>query len=131
MNRNLLANFIFILHIPVVFIWWGLFLVPLQWWPNKIIFHFYLTLGIVFHQIVWGTIIMPWTKKFRMVCILTTLMQLTRGRNIADPANYKHSFLVEFFGRIGLNFTHRMATIATWVILISITSQYIAFRLLK
>lgn len=130
MMRNFLANLVFFLHIPVVLFWWGLFLVPVQWWPNRIPFHFYLTLGIIFHQIVWGIMIMPWTGKFRMVCILTTLMQVLRGKNIADPNNYSHSFLVEFFGKIGLKFTHRMATLATWIVLFSIFLQYMFFRLL-
>lgn len=104
-------------------------MVPEHWWPNKIAFHFYLSFAIVLHQFFWGVTIMPWTGKFRMVCILTTLMQFLRGENIADPKNYDHSFLKELFGKAGFNFTHRMAVGMALIVLTLVSWQYLSLKI--
>ena len=126
--RILLADFIFWLHVLIVAFWWGLLLVPSSLWPNKISFHFYFTLGIVLHQFLWGFLLMPWTQKFRMVCMLTTPMQLLRGEKLSDPKNYDHSFMKEMFGKTGLVVPHRFATFLTFTLFTIVSIQYFFFR---
>jgi hypothetical protein len=127
-TRLFLANVIYWIHVAIGTVWFGLFLVPTSLWHDKITFHFYLTLVIVFHQFIWGLMIMPWTKKFRMVCILTTPMQLLRGQKISDSKNYDHSFFKEFFGKNGLAVPHSVSTLATFSTLALVTYQYFFLR---
>lgn len=127
-TRLLLADLLFWLHFAVGTIWLGLFLVPSSAWHDKITFHFYLTVIIVAHQFLWGLIIMPWTRKFRMVCILTTPMQLLRGLEISDPKNYSHSWFKELVGNQGIKIPHVTSTLITFSALLLVTFQYIFFR---
>ena len=122
--RNFFAKLFFLIHSVIVVFWCGLLFVPIDWWPNKITFHFYLTLFIVLHQLLWGFLIFPWTKKYRMVCPLTTITQLLRGEEISEEQNYNHSFAKEFFGNAGINIPHRFATTFTFVILIITAIQH-------
>jgi hypothetical protein len=126
--KDYLAKIIFLFHSVVVVFWIGLFFIPTSFWPNKITFHFYLTLVIVANQFLWGLLIMPWTKKYRMVCFLTTIHQLLRGKSISDEENYKHSFTKEFLGKAGITVSHRFATILTFTISTIVTVQYFFFR---
>ena len=126
--RKISSKIIFLIHCVIVFFWWGLFFVPTSFWPSIIIFHFYLTLVIVFNQFVWGLLIMPWTKKYRMVCFLTTVNQLLRGDSISDEKNYDHSFTQELFGKAGIKVSHRFATFLTFTILIIVTFQYLSIK---
>lgn len=129
MKRKILANIIFWLHGSIIIFWIALFFIPKGLWPGKIKFHFLLSLLIFGHQLLWGLLILPWTKKYRMVCCLTTIMQLLRGQNISDPKNYDHSFTVEFLNKImGINVTHKFSTILTLTILFLTTIQYFLFR---
>lgn len=123
-----LASLIFWLHFIIGSIWFGLFLVPTSLWHDKITFHFWLTIIIVGHQFLWGLIIMPWTHKFRMVCILTTPMQVLRGQKISDPKNYDHSFFTEIFGKKGLKVPHAVSTLVTFSALALITYEYFFLR---
>src|SRR3989344_9275728 len=109
--RDFFTTTIFWLHFFVVAFWIGLLFVPEFLLPGKTAFHFYFTVGLVGHQFLWGAMIMPWTKKYRMVCILTTFMQMLRGADIADPKNYNHSFIQELFGKTGVTIPHRLTTI--------------------
>jgi len=127
-TKLFLANLLFGIHFIIVIIWLGLFLVPSSVWHDRIIFHFYLTVIIVTHQFLWGLAIMPWTRKFRMVCILTTPMQLLRGQKISDPKNYDHSFFQEFFGNQGLKIPHEISTLITFSALALATFQYLFLR---
>jgi len=126
--RKISSKIVFSIHCLIVFFWCGLFFVPISLWSDKIIFHFYLTLIIVFNQFIWGLLIMPWTKKYRMVCFLTTVNQLLRGDSIFDEKNYDHSFTQELFGRAGLKISHRFATLLTFTILIVVTFQYLSIK---
>jgi hypothetical protein len=127
-TRLFLANFLFWLHFIIVTIWLGLFLVPSSVWHDKITFHFYLTVVIVAHQFLWGLIIMPWTKKFRMVCFLTTFMQLLRGEKISDPKNYDQAWLKELVGNQGIKIPHAFSTIVTFSTLSLVTFQFFFLR---
>lgn len=122
--RLFFADIIFVIHLLIGAAWWGLFLVPPSVWPEKIAFHFFLTLLIVGHQFVWGLLIMPWTHRFRTVCILTTPMQLLRGQKISDPKNYNHSWLKELAGKNGIRITHETTTIINFTILVLVSLQY-------
>ncbi len=126
--RRISSKIVFLIHCLIVLFWLGLFFVPVSLWPNKIIFHFYLTLVIVFNQFIWGLLIMPWTKKYRMVCFLTTINQLLRGDSIFDERNYDHSFTQELFGKAGIKITHRFATYLTFTVLIVVTFQYLSLK---
>lgn len=128
MSKRFFAEVIFWMHVLIVGFWYALFLVPTSLWADKITFHFYFTLGIVFHQFVWGAIIMPWTKKYRMVCILTTPMQTLRGQSISDPKNYDHSITLEFLKRRGISVPHKASTILTFIVLTVVTIQFFFFR---
>jgi hypothetical protein len=122
--KLLLANFLYWIHVAIVLSWVGLFFVPISVWHDRIAFHFYLTLLIVGHQFIWGSIIMPWTKKFRMVCVLTTFMQLLRGQSISDPENYEHSWFKEFAGKQGIKIPHAASTLLAFSILALTTYQF-------
>jgi len=126
--RLLLANLLFGIHFIIVVVWLSLFLVPYSIWHDRITIHFYLTVAIVTHQFLWGLAIMPWTHKFRMVCILTTPMQLLRGQKISDPKNYDHSFFQEFFGKQGIKIPHKASTLITFFALTLVTLQYLFLR---
>ncbi|MFA4999015.1 MAG: hypothetical protein WC514_03280 [Candidatus Paceibacterota bacterium] len=126
--RRISSKIVFLIHCLIVFFWFGLFFVPVSLWSDKIIFHFYLTLVIVFNQFIWGLFIMPWTKKYRMVCFLTTVNQLLRGDSISDEKKYDHSFSQELFGKAGIKITHRFATYLTFTVLIVVTFQYLSLK---
>jgi len=127
-GRDILAEFIFWLHFVIVLFWFGLFLVPSGLWAAKIPFHFFITVVIAGHQFIWGAVILPWAKRYRMVCILTTLTHILRGQKISDPKNYTHSFTVGFIKRFGLNVSNRVSTLFTCAALIWISLQYFVFR---
>ncbi|MDO8655425.1 MAG: hypothetical protein Q7R48_03365 [bacterium] len=124
--RKFFAETIFWLHFVIVAFWYGLFFVSSSLWPwgDKITFHFWFTVAIVGHQFVWGALLMPWTRKFRMVCILNTPMQLLRGKKISDSKNYDHSFQQEFLSRHNISIPHRLTTIATFGVLAAVSLQF-------
>lgn len=127
-SKLILANILFWIHFIIGSIWLGLFLVPSSVWPDKITFHLYLTIFIVGHQFIWGLFLMPWTKKFRMVCILTTPMQLLRGQKISDPKNYNHSFFKEVVGKGGIKIPHLVSTLITFCALSLVIYQFLFLR---
>lgn len=127
MKENLketLSRIIFLFHAVFVFFWYGLFLVPESLFPNKVSFHFYLTVLVVVQQFLWGFLIMPWTRKYRMVCIATTINQLLRGERVSDPKNYDYSFNQELFKKIGITIPHRATTLITFVVLALVSLRY-------
>jgi hypothetical protein len=127
-TRLFFADVLFWLHFIIGCLWIGLFLVPSSIWHDRITFHFYLTIIIVAHQFLWGLFLMLWTKKFRMVCILTTPMQLLRGQKISDPKNYEHSWFKELIGKQGIKIPHALSTALTFSILSLITYQFFFLR---
>lgn len=122
--RKFYAEFFFWLHLVIVLFWCTLFFVSTKWWPDKVSFHFYLSLVIVGHQFLWGAIIMPWTRRYRTACMLTTIMQILRGHNVSDKRNYEHSFTKELFERIGIKIPLKVVTILTFTIMIIVMIQY-------
>ncbi|MBI2176233.1 hypothetical protein HYU40_02685 [Candidatus Woesearchaeota archaeon] len=126
--RAAAAETMFWLHFVMVAMWFGLFLVPASLWAGKISFHFWFILIAVAMQFGWGAVLMPVTKKYRMVCPLTTAMQLLRGYPVADARNNNHSCIKEFFHRIGKPVPKKAVTISTFVSLGIVTLQYFFFR---
>lgn len=103
MKQALLGEIIFWVHAVIVAGWLGLFFVPQGLWEGKASFHFFLTLLILGHQVVWGAILWLWSKKFDFVCILTSMAQWVRGEEIAAEASYREKWTKEFFGRFGIS----------------------------
>ncbi len=129
--RNFFAKIIFWIHASSVSLWYFLFFVPIGWWPEKIAFHFNFSLFIVLNQFIWGALIMPWTRKYRMVCFLTTLTQFLKGQKVSDPENYNHSFSREFLKKRGVSISHRKITFLTFVTFAVVAIQYFFFYRLK
>jgi hypothetical protein len=127
-KRGLLTEIIFWTHLPITIIWIGLFLIPLSVWPGRITFHFGYIFSIVLIQIIWGEMLYSKTKKIRIICPITTLMQSLRGYPIESKKNYDHSFVAEFFNRLRFKLGPRIVGILIWITLIIALIQYIWFR---
>ena len=121
--RKFSADLIFYLHVVIVAFWYILFFIPNSIWLDKTEFHFQMSLLIVGHQLVWGALILPWTKNYRLVCVLTTLMQILRGQSVSDKKNYEHSFSKEFLRKININLSHRRIAIITFTTFTVVTIQ--------
>lgn len=126
--RNFLTNFVYWLHFAIGGVWYGLFLVPSTLWPGRIPFHFFMTMAIVGHQFLWGAMLIPWTKRYRTVCILTTILQLLRGKDIKDPENYNHSLTVETIKKVRIKIPHAAAIFLNFLVFIVVSIQYFLYR---
>jgi hypothetical protein len=124
MERRVLGEGIFYVHTALVFFWYGLFLVPAALWPEKISFHFFFSLAVVGHQFVWGAVLMPWTKKYKMACALTTAMQSARGYKITEAENHDYSCIKEFMRRAGLDIPKNAVTVLTLTTFTIVSLQY-------
>ncbi|MBI2145690.1 hypothetical protein HYU18_05230 [Candidatus Woesearchaeota archaeon] len=122
------AELTFWLHFVLVTVWYGLFFVPTSLWPGKVSFHFWFILIAVALQFGWGLLLMPIIGKYRMVCPLTTLMQLLRGYPVKDERNNNHSCIKEVFHRIGKPVPKKAVTYSTFISLGIVTLQYFFFR---
>jgi len=124
--RRTIAEAIFWLHLIIIGVWFGFLFVPLAWWEGKIQFHFFLSIGIVAHQFVWPVVLLPWTKRYGGICILTTFMQWLRGFKTSDAANYRHSWTKEFFERLGFTPPPVLISAIPLSILLVSTIQYVS-----
>jgi hypothetical protein len=115
--RKFLGRTVFFLHLIFGIYWYSLFLVPETVFPGRPAFHFYLSLLVILHQFLWGFLIYPWTGKYRMVCILTTITQLLRGQSLSDPQNYEHAFKNDLLKVVGVVISNRTSTILNFLIL--------------
>ena len=57
----------------------------------------------------WGFILSFYTKRFDLVCILTTLTHMARGEKFTTDLNYVYKWSTEFCSRIGLELSPRLA----------------------
>lgn len=128
MVKKAAAEAFFWLHFVLVAVWFGLFLVPASLWAGKASFHFYFITAAVAVQFLWGFALLPVTKKYRMVCPLTTAMQLLRGYPVADERNNNHSCIKEFFGRLGMKVPKKAVTISTFASLGAVAVQHFFLR---
>lgn len=118
------AEVLFRLHFVLVAVWFGLFLVPTSLWAEKVSFHFWFITTVIALQFLWGFLLMPITKRYRMICPLTTGMQMLRGYPISDERNNNHSFIKEFSERIEKPVPKKAVTISTFVSLGIVAVQY-------
>lgn len=123
--KKLLIEMIFWLHFPIVALWFGLFVVPLSLWPQRITVHFWYIAGIMVIQLLWSVIVF---RKLDIICPLTTVMQSLRGYPLKHPQNDGHSFIAELLERLGVPLSYRAVNILLVVTLILVTVQYLWFR---
>ncbi len=121
---RILIRFIFWLHLPIVSLWFGLFLVPTSLWPGRIIFHFWFMMIIMFLQFLWGLVYFPITRKIDIICPLTTLMQSLRGFPLRSKQNYGHSFIAELLQKLKMRVSYRWVNGLLVVTLILVAVQY-------
>lgn len=122
------AEAFFWTHFVLVAVWFGLFAVPTSLWHGKVTFHFWFITTLIALQFLWGLALMPLTKKYHMVCPLTTAMQLLRGYPVADERNNNHSCIKEFSERIGMPVPKKAVSLSTFASLAAVTVQYFFFR---
>ncbi|HCM36712.1 MAG: hypothetical protein A3J30_01955 [Candidatus Wildermuthbacteria bacterium RIFCSPLOWO2_02_FULL_47_9c] len=123
--RARLARIIFGIHFLIGALWVGLFFVPPTLWTSKISFHFFFTWGVVIHQMIWGAILMLFTKRYELVCILTTLEQIAKGEKLSEARKYRHMIIKKFFEKAGWGMPQRGATVLTLFALLLVTFQYL------
>ncbi len=122
MKHKLWSKILFWLHFPIVLFWFGLFLVPLSFWPGRITFHFWYIISIMFIQLLWSVLIF---KKIDIICPLTTWMQYLRGFPLKNKENYDHSYIAELLNRLHLRISYWLVNILLAVTLIIVIVQYV------
>lgn len=125
MRSRFCGEIVFILHIPIVIIWFGLFFIPLSYWPGRAVFHLWYALTILFIQFFWGLALFRYTKKIDLVCPLTTLMQSVRGFSVKKEKNYRHSFISELFKRIHLKVSYKAVNVINLLSFLLILGIYV------
>ncbi|MEK6951327.1 MAG: hypothetical protein AABX13_06415 [Nanoarchaeota archaeon] len=101
MRNTFLIHLIFWLHLPIVLLWFGLFLLPPSVWPGVVSFHFWYIASIMALQFLWGLVFLKWTHQLDIICPLTTLLQWLRGYPLPSRKNYGHSYIAELLGMLG------------------------------
>ena len=124
MRRKILSKFVDFSHYGIMCFWCSLFFVPVTWWPDKISFHFFLTLTMFGHQFVWGGLVKLRTGKFHPICILTTISQRLQGLAVSNPENYNRSFTREILRRIGLPIPQRVITVFGFFVASFVVARY-------
>ena len=127
-RKKLAIEILFWLHFPIVVIWFGLFAIPRFIWPNRVIFHFWFITGIMSIQLIWGLILIPYTKKVDIICPLTTWMQKLRGYPIKSKKNHNHSFIAELLQRLKIPINYKGVNILLIITLIIVTVRYFWFN---
>lgn len=123
--RKILGEIIFWLHLPIVLIWLGLFLVPESLVPGKTVFHFWFIAFVFASQMLWGLVMMPIRGRFGAgVCALTTFTQWVRGYSLFDKRNYDHAFIQEFADRFHVHVSSRVIMSILFGSIIVISFQY-------
>ncbi len=124
---RLLIHLIFWLHLPIVILWFGLFLVPTSIWSGRITFHFWFMVIITLIQFLWGLVYFPVTRKIDIICPLTTLMQSLRGFPFRSKKNYGHSFIAELLEKLKLKVSYRWVNALLLVTLVLVVVEYVWF----
>lgn len=123
-KSNIIAEIIFWFHFAIVFGWFTLFLIPVEIWRNKIIFHFILTVVILVQQLLWGLVLSYRTDKFGLVCVLTTAMHVARGERIDTELNYSRRWCTEFSNRFNLIISSSTADVISLTGFLIVSAQY-------
>jgi hypothetical protein len=108
---------LWILHLMIVVVLVLLFFVPKSLVPHINLIHLLYTLWVALSQIFWGIIMVRVTKRFSIVCPLTTMMQYLRGYKPTDIRNYDHSFIVEVMEHYNVKLQHQTINILMYVVL--------------
>lgn len=124
--KEFLIKLIFCLHLPILILGFGPFLIPTSIWPEKIIFHFWYLLIIMLIQFIWSITVF---KKFSLVCPLTTLMQLLRGCKLNDKNNYQYPFVAGLLKKLNIHLSYKVVNALLFFALIIVSAQYIWFKL--
>lgn len=134
-KKSILISTIFWLHLVIVLIWFGLFLVPASWWPERVPFHFWFIISITIIQTLWGWFLYQrkFMPKFDIICPLTSLMQWLRGYPLNHPDNYGHYYITELLILWGIkNKTtkqvNKLVNYALWLSIVLIIWQYWQYR---
>lgn len=102
--RSLLADLVFVTHVIIFLAFPFGFLIPSNFWPERIEIHFFFCVSLFILFYAWGLI---WTirlkDKVHAICVLDTLMQKLRGYSLFDPRNYHHSFTEELFRHLKIH----------------------------
>jgi hypothetical protein len=123
--KTLFIDIVFWLHLPIVIVLFGLFLVPTSLWAGKITFHFWYYWSVTLIQFVWAVLVY---QKLDIICPLTTLMQWLRGYPLKDKKNYGHSYNAELLKKLKLNISYKIINIIILICLAIVTVQYVWFR---
>ena len=123
-ERNLLIDMVFWLHLPIVIIWFGAFFIPLSLWPERIKFHFWLISITLIVQLLWGIMLYPKTKKIDFICPITTLMQSLRGYPVESKKNFNHSFIAELLEKLRIKISFFWIDVLLLISFIIISIQY-------
>ena len=124
MKKTFLAGLLFWLHLPIVIIWFGLFLIPSSIWSWKIPFHFWYIAGIMILQMLWAYYL---THRFDIICPLTTWMQSLRGYSLNDKENYNYSYIAELCTVFNVKISSKKVSLVLLITLIIVTLQYLFF----
>ena len=101
------------------------FFIPLSLWHSRPVFHFWYVLIIVGIEIITGLVMYSVMKRIRIVCPLTTWMQTLRGFKVHDKKNWDHSFVREFFERLGLKLPYGASGAINFISLLLVIIIYI------
>ena len=123
--KEINAKIVFGLHLPIVIILFGMFVIPKSLWAGKVIFHFWYFVSIIFFQFLWSLFIY---RKFDIICPLTTLMQWLRGYPLKNKNNHGHSFIAEILEKMRIQVSYVWVNVILIVSLIIVVVQYIWFR---
>ncbi len=124
MKKSWLIDFLFIIHFPIVLVYFGLFFVPTAVWADRAIFHFWYFVLVMSIELIWGILIYPYTKRIDIVCPLTTLMQYLRGFAVSDERNYDHSYISELFSRFGIKIAYKYVSYSLFLAGVLIAINY-------
>ena len=120
-----LTEMVFWVHLPIVLVWFGLFLVPTSVWPGRIAFHFWFIASLLVVQFLWSVAVY---HTLDIVCPLTTLMQWLRGYRVYDKRNHGHSFIAELLERLHIRLGFKGVNILLGGTLILVVIEYVWFR---
>ena len=127
MVKKVWIEIVFWLHLPIVLLWFGLFLVPKSLWGGVVVFHFWYIVSIMFVQFLWGLTFWPMIHRGDIICPITTLMQSMRGYPRISEKNYGHSFIAEFCERIGVRLNYKGVNAVLFVTLVLVFVRYFLF----
>ncbi|HIH12942.1 TPA: DUF2784 family protein [Candidatus Woesearchaeota archaeon] len=125
MTQKLLSEIVFWIHLPIVLLWFGLFLVPASVWSGRIAFHFWFIVTILVLQFLWSVVVF---RRVDIICPLTTLLQYLRGYPQKDKRNYGHSFIAELLKRLHLKMSFKAVNLLLLGTLVLIIIEYVWLR---